>query len=323
MSPKPSVCREIEPALVAAATGDASAGEAQRVDVHVRLCAPCREDFARYRALEGVVETWGRAPAAPGAGVAEARERLTARLADLRRRILAYRVFESPLGPILIARSEDGVSLVEYLTGGRDLRHSCLARVAGVEPLEDGAEVETLYRELLEYLEGRRTRLDWPLDFRLARSDFHRTVLRATAGIPYGAVTSYAGLASEIGKPAATRAVAQALRWNPLPIVVPCHRVVGSSGALVGYAGNKTGLKQRLLAVEGVRAVRAHHELRLPLDTMYVQVPDGTAYCLPTCDWLAHDRPRRLVRFGTRTRAEAAGLEPCTDCRPDLHPLES
>ena len=70
--------------------------------------------------------------------------------------------------------------------------------MSGVEPQEDGAEIEALFRELLEYLRGDRTRLEWALDLRLARSDFHRAVLRATAAVPYGAVTSYAGIAAEM-----------------------------------------------------------------------------------------------------------------------------
>jgi O-6-methylguanine DNA methyltransferase len=105
----------------------------------------------------------------------------------------------------------------------------------------------------LDYLKGRRTHLEWPLDLRLARSDFHREVLGATAAVPYGTVTSYVGIATEIGQPRAVRAVAQALRHNPVPIVVPCHRIIGASGDLTGYAGNKLGLKEQLLAVEGVR----------------------------------------------------------------------
>src|SRR2546428_13074264 len=104
----------------------------------------------------------------------------------------------------------------------------------------------------MEYVEGKRTRLEWPLDLRLVRSDFHRHVLSATAEIPYGAVTSYAGLACQVGKPTAARAVAQALRWNPLPTVIPSHRVVGTSGALPGYAGGRIGLQQPLLRTEGI-----------------------------------------------------------------------
>ena len=112
--------------------------------------------------------------------------------------------------------------------------------MAGVEAREDGADLERLQRELLDYLGGRRTRLDWPLDLRGAGSDFQRAVLEATVAVPYGAVASYAGIAGHLGQPAAVRAVAQALRHNPLPIVVPCHRIVGSGGDLVGYAGNRS-----------------------------------------------------------------------------------
>src|SRR5439155_90917 len=202
---------------------------AARVEVHARTCALCRQDLVRYRAIEDAVGAWRGAPA-PAEELAHAR--LESRLAALRRRTLLYRIFPSPLGPILIARSEEGVSCVEYLTGGADFAHSRLSRDEGIEALLDGAEVAALYRDLLEYVEGRRTRLEWPLDLRLARSEFHRTVLETTARIPYGAVRSYAGVARELGKPSATRAVAQALRWNPLPIVVPCHRVIGPSGAL-------------------------------------------------------------------------------------------
>src|SRR2546430_823882 len=188
---------------------DAAAG----VGGLAHACAPGRQGLARSRAIEDAVGA-GRGAPAPAEELAHAR--LESRLAALRRRTLLYRIFPSPLGPILIARSEEGVSCVEYLTGGADFAHSRLSRDEGIEALLDGAEVEALYRDLLEYVEGRRTRLEWPLDLRLARSEFHRTVLETTARIPYGAVRSYAGVARELGKPSATRAVAQALRWNPL-----------------------------------------------------------------------------------------------------------
>ena len=318
MTRKPSVCQEIEPALLATAIGDADAATAARVEVHARTCAPCRQDLVRYRAIEDAVGAWRGAPA-PAEELAHAR--LESHLAALRRRTLLYRIFPSPLGPILIARSEEGVSCVEYLTGGADFAHSRLSRDEGIEALLDGAEVEALYRDLLEYVEGRRTRLEWPLDLRLARSEFHRTVLETTARIPYGAVRSYAGVARELGKPSATRAVAQALRWNPLPIVVPCHRVIGASGALTGYAGNRVTLKQRLLAVEGVRTRPAHHDFRIVRDAMYACAGTDAEYCVPTCGSLAERSLADLTLYASRARAEAAGLAPCTACRPDLHPI--
>ncbi len=310
-------CREIESALLAVATGEADAATAERAEQHVRSCNACRRDLDRYRAIDLAVCGLRGTPA-PGEN--EAVTRLGARLADLRRQTLFYRIFRSPLGPILIARSETGVSCIEYLSGAGRFPDSRLARDVSIEVLPDGDEAEALYRDLLEYLEGQRTRLGWQLDFRLARSAFHRAVLAATAQIPYGAVRSYAGIANEVGKPAATRAVAQALRWNPLAIVVPCHRVIGTSGALTGYAGNRIALKRQLLTVEGVPTRKTAGEFGISRDRMYVLAP-GQSYCLPSCEWLANEPRQRLVLFGSRQRAEAAGLTPCSDCRPDLHPL--
>jgi len=320
MTSKHPQCLAIEADLVATAAGEATPEAADRVRAHVDGCRPCAEELGRYRAIEDVV---GRIRTARRAEADEprVRERLAARLADLRRRLMTYGVFPSPLGHILLARTEDGVSLVQYLGSGRDPRDCRLGRAMGPDAIEDDAALEAFYRELLAYLEGRRTHLEWPLDLRLARSEFHRDVLRVTAGIPYGAVRSYAGIACDIGKPTAARAVAQALRWNPLPIVVPCHRVVGSSGALVGYAGDKLGLKAQLLAVEGVSTAPG---TRVPRDAMYVTLPGENFYCLPSCAWIpTAEQPQRLVFFGSRGRAEAAGLVPCGDCRPDLHPLAS
>ena len=320
MSTKPSKCLEIEPDLVAAATGEAEPAAVRRVQEHISPCATCREAFRRYRVIEGLVgELKGASP--PSADIARARGHLESRLADLRSRLVTYRVFPSPLGPILIARSEQGVSLVEYLPPGRTARGSRLSRLSGLEAVEDGEEIEALCHELLEYLEGNRTGFAWPLDLRLARSDFHRAVLQVTSKIPYGAVVSYTGLAWKVGKPAAARAVAQALRWNPLPIVIPCHRVVGSSDSLTGYAGKRVDLKQRLLAAEGIPIVKTGRDFQIARQAMYVRYPGDEAYCLPTCRSLASLTPARLTLFGLRERAEAAGLRPCTDCRPDLRPL--
>lgn len=316
MKDLPRGCREIQDDLVAAAVMEAAPLTLRRVEAHVGRCAPCRGEFERYRALEAAVGDLGRA-APGGADLARARTALEVRLADLRRRLLTYGVFASPLGRILIGRTAEGVSLVRYLPAGA----APLGGLGGLEAVEDGEEVERLYGELLEYLRGRRAGLEWPIDLSLARSDFHRAVLRATARIPYGAVTSYANLAQEVGRPAAVRAVAQALRWNPVPIAVPCHRVVGTSGSLTGYVGHRLALKQRLLGVEGIPAVRKARDLRVERAALYATQPGEDAYCLPTCGSLPSMTLRRLVLFASRERAEAAGLRPCRDCRPDLHPI--
>jgi O-6-methylguanine DNA methyltransferase len=320
MSRLPKVCTEIERDLIAAATGEAEAAAVRRVEAHIGVCAPCGGEYARYRAIDRALDVWRQTPV-PVVPIATARQRLEGRLGDLRRRTFTFGVFPSPLGNILIARSERGVSLIDYLGRAKGLGQSRLAQIPGLEAAEDGPELEALYHELLEYLEGKRTHLEWPLDLRLARSDFHRHVLETTAAIPYGAVMSYSGVASELGQPAATRAVAQALRRNPLPIVIPCHRVVGNSGALTGYAGHKIDLKERLLTVEGIPTVRAHRDFQVARPIMYARDRQDPEYCLPTCGSLPTRSLSDLVLFASRERAEAVGLRPCTSCRPDLHPI--
>ena len=320
MSRAHPACRQIETDLVAVAIGEASSTAMRRVQEHTNVCAPCRVDLDRYRDVDGVVGSLRREPLA-GADPTLARAELESKLADIRTRLVAFRRFASPLGPIVIARTEMGVSLIEYLDPGQEVGAARLARGTGGEAVEDGAEVEALYRELLEYLEGRRARLDWPIDLRSVKGGFQRRVLEATARLPYGAVRSYAGIAREIGAPRAVRAVAQALRHNPVPIAIPCHRVIGSSGALTGYAGDKVGLKQQLLAVEGVHATQSARNVRIDRRRMYHLFRDDAEYCLPTCGSLLSTPLADLTLFGARERAEGVGLRPCSSCRPDVHPL--
>ena len=321
MTTKSPSCRAIELDLVATATGDAESDSAERVHRHLDTCASCRDEFGRYRVVDSMARGLRSTP--PADAVAKSRAGLESRLADLRQRRVAYRIFPSPLGHILVGRSEHGIAVVEYLHAGTSLRASRLARVEGIEPVPGGPELERLQRDLLDYIGGRRRDLDWTLDWRLARSEFERAVLGATADIPYGAVASYAGIARRIGKPSAVRAVAQALRWNPLPIVVPCHRVIGTSGRLTGYAGNKLGLKQQLLGVEGVKLRPGRGDPSIAREAMYALGEGETQYCLPTCGDIGTRSLSLVTLFASRADAESRGLTPCTDCRPDLHPLSA
>jgi methylated-DNA-[protein]-cysteine S-methyltransferase len=320
MTPKHPSCRAIEPDLVAAATGEAGAAAVRRVGDHTRGCASCRAELGRYRAID-VIARGLRHETPPAADVAASRSALQARLADLKSRVLTYGIVPSPLGNILVARSEQGVSLVEYLGEATTLAGSRLRELTDVETVESSAEIARLRDELLDFLAGRRRQLGWRLDLRLAGSEFRRAVLEAAVDVPYGAVTSYATIARRVGKPGGERAVAQALRWNPLPIVVPCHRIVGSSGKLTGYAGDKLGLKRQLLDVEGVPTQPASKDFRVARETMYVRAGDDRAYCLPTCGDLPSHTLANLTLIASRDSVEALGLEPCSDCRPDLHPL--
>jgi O-6-methylguanine DNA methyltransferase len=322
MTPKHPFCRAIEADLVATATGEAGTAAVRRVDDHARGCAPCRDELGRYRAIDTIARGLG-SDGPPVDDIAASRSALQARLADLKSRVLTYGIVPSPLGNILVARSEQGVALVEYLHDARTLGASRLRELADVETVENSAEIARLRDDLLDFLGGRRRDLGWRLDLRLAGSDFSRAVLETAVAIPYGAVTSYASIARRVGRPAAVRAVAQALRHNPLPIVVPCHRVVGSSGMLTGYAGDKLGLKRHLLDVEGVRTQPSSRDFRIAREAMYVRAGDDAAYCLPTCGDLPSHSLANLTLLASRESVEALGLEPCSDCRPDLHPLAS
>jgi methylated-DNA-[protein]-cysteine S-methyltransferase len=319
MTTKHPSCRAIELDLVATATGDAESRSAEHVHRHLDTCASCRDEFGRYRAVDQVARALRPTPS-PDA-LAQSRAGLESRLADLKQRRVAYRIFPSPLGHILVGRSEHGIALVEYLGAGTSLHASRLGQLEGVEPVPGGPELEGLQRELLDYVAGRRRELGWPLDWRLATSDFARSVLEATAAIPYGAVASYAGVARRIGRPSAVRAVAQALRWNPLPIIVPCHRVIGTSGRLTGYAGDKLDLKQRLLSVEGVKLRPARRDFSVAREAMYALGEGETEYCLPTCGSIGTRSLALLTLFASRADAEARGFAPCASCRPDLYPL--
>jgi methylated-DNA-[protein]-cysteine S-methyltransferase len=319
MNAENRTCREIEPDLVAVAAGEAGASEARSVERHVAVCRGCRDELARYRVLEGMVTDLRRAPMT-GADPTLARAELESRLADIRSRMVAYGMFDSPLGKLLIARSELGVSMVRYIDSERSGK-SFLARLAGDDAVEDKSAVEGTYRELVDYLGARSTRLPWPLDLRWAGSDFQRRVLAATAQLPYGAITSYGGIARRIGEPASVRAVAQALRHNPIPIAIPCHRVIGSAGDLTGYAGTRIGLKERLLSLEGVPV--GHRARKIARGHMYILAEGEVEYCVPSCGDISRKPLAQVTLFGSREHAEAVGFSPCSSCRPDLHPLSA
>ena len=183
--------RVLERDLVAVAAGEAGPAAAHGVERHVAICPRCRDELGRYRVLEGMVSDLRRAPMA-GADPTLARAELESRLADIRSRMVTYGIFPSPLGRILIARSELGVSMVRYIDSDASAR-AHLARLAGDEVVEDEAAIEPVYRELLDYLNARETRLNWPLDLRWAGSDFQRRVLadrsQEAAALPRGRVS--------------------------------------------------------------------------------------------------------------------------------------
>ena len=160
---------------------------------------------------------------------------------------------DSPIGELFVAVTPRGLACVAFEDEDRDEVMARLARELSPRILEHAAATDTVRRELDEYFAGERRRFDVRLDRRLIHG-IARDVLAATARVPFGRTTTYGELAGKIGNPKAARAVGNALGSNPIPIVVPCHRVLRSGGALGGYAGGPDR-KERLLRLEGVLAV--------------------------------------------------------------------
>jgi len=159
---------------------------------------------------------------------------------------VAYDVLDSPVGPLLVAASDAGVCRISYFVDGAP---EWLAEDFGVRVLRAAQPVDDVRRQLDEYFEHRRTEFDLPLDLRAA-APFHREVLGELARVPYGETVTYGSLAARVGRPRAARAIGLAMNRNPIPIVLPCHRVVGSTGSLTGYAGG-LDKKELLLRLEG------------------------------------------------------------------------
>ena len=184
--------------------------------------------------------------------VAAAVERAKRRAFDEGLVAVHYAEVDSPLGTLVAAGTEHGLLRIAYedFNGGLDAVLEHLAHRVSPNVLEAPAKLDPLRRELDEYFAGRRETFDLPIDWSLT-TGFTRRVLEATARIPFGATSSYAGVAAEAGSPRATRAAGNALGSNPIPIVVPCHRVLRSGGRLGGYTGG-VEKKEHLLALEGV-----------------------------------------------------------------------
>jgi methylated-DNA-[protein]-cysteine S-methyltransferase len=166
---------------------------------------------------------------------------------------VAYTIEDSPVGRLLLAVTQRGLVRVAYLDGG-DVTEYVLEDLADqISPrvLSAPARLDEVRRELDEFFAGRRRQFDLPLDWRLTRAGFGRRVLQATSRIPFGSVSSYKLVAGEAGSPRAFRAAGTALGGNPLPIVVPCHRVLHSGGGIGGYTGG-LHIKRTLLSIEGV-----------------------------------------------------------------------
>jgi O-6-methylguanine DNA methyltransferase len=162
---------------------------------------------------------------------------------------LYYATMDSPSGPLMLVATPTGLCRVGLPGEGRAALEEWLARWIGPEPLEENPPaLAAAVAQLREYFSRLRREFDLPLDLR--GTPFQQQVWEELRKVPYGQTVSYGELARRVGRPAAARAVGQAVGANPVPIIIPCHRVVGADGSLVGYGGGLE-VKSALLRLEG------------------------------------------------------------------------
>jgi len=222
-----------------------------------------------------------------------------------------YATIESPLGPTFVAWNGRGVSWVGAATEPAEFEARATAHTG--RPISAAASLPPgLARAIGRRLAGdRRARIE--LDLRGATA-FEVAVWRKALEIPRGEVRPYGWVAAEIGRPKAVRAVGTALAHNPVPLVVPCHRVVRSDGSIGQYSMGGPENKRRILTAEGLDL--AGLEAEAAEGIRYVGSDTTHIVCNPTCRDARRVTPRHRVRFRTLAEAGAAGYRPCRHCRP-------
>jgi O-6-methylguanine DNA methyltransferase len=222
-----------------------------------------------------------------------------------------YAVIESPVGPLRVAWNGRGVSEVSGASDDAAFEARFHART-GRRARRVGELPPDLARRIEKRLGGdRRNRID--LDLR-GSTEFEQAVWMKALEIPRGEVRPYGWIAAEIGRPRAVRAVGTALGHNPVPLIVPCHRVVRSDGTIGQYSLGGPQNKRTILAEEG--ADPDELEALARAGVRYFGSDTTRIYCMPTCRDARRTTERHLVQFPSARAASAAGYRPCLHCRP-------
>jgi len=222
-----------------------------------------------------------------------------------------YFPFNSVLGPLLIAYSSAGLTAVwrgtdpEAFIAAYEGRHGRSLRALPAAPPE-------LDTAIARRLHGERATVRFDLR---GLSEFERATLEKATEIPRGEIRPYAWIAREIGRPGAVRAVGSALGRNPIPLLIPCHRIVRSDGRVGDYVFG-TAEKETILRAEGVALDALAAEARARI--RYHASDTTKIYCFPTCHHARRLTAPHLVTFPSDTTAQAAGYRPCKSCRPAI-----
>jgi methylated-DNA-[protein]-cysteine S-methyltransferase len=240
------------------------------------------------------------------------RPRINEALRSIRRPEAALGIAKSPLGDLLVALGRGGLLLVHYLPSDKELAALITRLRSFFDPVEDRQAVQTVGAEVKEYLAGEGASLRQKVDLSLVATAFQKRVLHKLQEVPRGAVVSYQALGALAGAPKGARAIGNAMHNNPVPIYVPCHRVIAADGRLGGYGGGRAR-KLQLLRSEGFALGKADEKL-----------PDGVIwghkgtriFCRTNCHTTARVDRTKIMFFADPGEAKQAGLRPCKICRP-------
>jgi len=240
----------------------------------------------------------------------QAHAQLEAPMRLIRRSEAAVGITRSPFGPLLIAVGPNGLLMVHYLKVQSASRGIAVLRLK-FDPVEDSQVAEQVGAQIRRFLAGERDALGYRADLSLAAGAFQRRALERLREVPFGAVITYHALADAIGAPNSQRAVGNAMAANPIPIYVPCHRVVRSDG-VIGHYGGGTKCKVELLRTEGFAV---DNSLKLP-----GQVVCGhratKVFCKLDCPAAQHANPAKMLIFASPGSALDAGMRACKVCHP-------
>jgi methylated-DNA-[protein]-cysteine S-methyltransferase len=232
-------------------------------------------------------------------------------LKRIRRPEAAVGVVKSSLGDLLVAMGPSGVALTHYVHDNRDIAATLATLRLQFDPVEDQQTVREVGKEVSRYVAGDANALRQRVDLTLAGNAFQKKVLDGLQTVPRGALVSYQALGVMVGSAKAARAIGNALHNNPVPIYIPCHRVIASDGRIGGYVGG-AACKLQLLRSEGF----AVDDETASISRTTVWGHRGTnMYCKPDCRTAAHVDRARIVFFANSKEARRAGMWPCKLCQ--------
>lgn len=253
---------------------------------------------------------------APGDSAVEAalhaaRPKLARALDRIRRPLARIGVIDTDVGRLLVADGPRGLLAVQFLDVA-DAPDLLTVMKEQFDLIEDQSVATRIAREIERYLEGDLHALDRPVDLSLVRSEFQRRALtRLRRTVPPGSVITYQALAAAIGAPAGQRAIGNTMATNPIPLYVPCHRVIRSDGTIGNYGGG-VARKLKLLRAEGFSMDR---DYRLPAGSVMGHLVTRI-FCRPQCHAAMRADKAKSVIFADPGRARSAGLRACKLCRP-------